>query len=443
MSVFKKKALAGIKEKEKQAKEHRILLVDDELDALETLAGMLSRRYDVATASNGAQALEMIRDDHPGNSFQLVISDQRMPGMTGVELLAKSMQVIPNAKRIILSGFADVEAVISSVNEARIYEFMLKPVEGDKLRLTVQRALEAWDLEQQNSRMVKELEAFNRTLQEKVAERTRTLRFRDEEILRAQNQLIVQQKMASLGTLTAGIAHEIKNPLNFINSFAELTQELLDDLKTHLDDDPNLHPELTEILNDLNFNAGAVKVHGRMADTIINNMLQLAQGNIGKRQPTDLNNLVREYTRLSYVGKRAADHGIEIHYDLAEDLPKAPTIAQGLGRVWLNLTNNAIEALTAGKKEVGEHFQPSLQVITRDTGDHIEVTIRDNGPGIPENIQGRIFDPFFTTKPTGTGNIGLGLSICYDIVVMQHLGEIKVSSEPNRFTAFTTSIPKT
>ena len=440
MGVFNKKALTALQARQATEKKYRILLVDDEPDALATLAAMLSKDYEVATAEDGYQALELIRAGHPGNTFHLIISDQRMPGLSGVELLAKTMNVIPKAKRIILSGFADVEAVIASVNEARIYEFMLKPVEGGKLLLTVQRALEAWDLEQQNSRMVRELEAFNRTLQEKVAERTRTLRFRDEEIIRTQNQLIVQQKMASLGTLTAGIAHEIKNPLNFINSFSELNRELLDDLRDQLDTDQRA--ALTEILDDLSFNAGAVQAHGRMADSIINNMLQLAQGNMGAKQDTDLNNLVQEYTKLSYLGKRAADAGIDITFDLAENLPLVPIIPQALGRVWLNLANNAIEALLTKKAALGNTFHPTLQVSTQDDGDRVNVIIRDNGPGIETANQERIFDPFYTTKPTGTGNIGLGLSICYDIVVMHHLGEISVSSELDSFTSFITALPK-
>ena len=443
MPVFQKKSLEKIRAKGKVAKKYGVLIVDDEPDSLMTIAHMLGPEYQVATASGGHEALALLREGHLGNRFQLIISDQRMPRMTGVEFLTKSMAVVPDAKRIILSAFADVDSVIAGVNEARIYEFLTKPIGSDKLRLTVQRSLEAYELEQKNVHMVDELKAFNRVLQEKVAERTRSLKFRDEEILRAQNQLIMQQKMASLGTLTAGIAHEIKNPLNFINNFSELSSDLLKDLVEHLGSGQiESDKELAELLKELEFNAHAIQGHGRLADGILNNMLQLAQGDTMEKQPTDLNALVKEYTNLTYLGKRAEQAEIALTVAFDETVGTISSVPQDLGRVWINLCNNALEALMIRKESAEDDYQPKLTLTTRGLAEHVEVRVRDNGTGIPEPARERIFDPFFTTKPTGEGNIGLGLSICYDIIALEHNGEIRIESEEDSFTEFIVTLPR-
>lgn len=445
MALFSKAKLKKIQAEETREKKYSVLLVDDEKDNLVTLSNTLKDEYNVLTAGDGQEALELLHNQKNPSKFQLIISDQRMPRLSGVDFLEKTLSLIPGAKRIILSGFADVEAVIAGVNHARIHEFILKPVDGHKLKLTVKRALEAWDLEQKNIRMMEELRQLNRGLEQKVAERTRDLEERNKEILRTQDQLIMQQKMASLGTLTAGIAHELKNPLNFVNNLAQLSEDLFKDLREKLDCLPEDHVdvEMKEIVQDLTFNVDAIHKHGHKADHIIASMMELSSKTSGERRPMDINELVDEFVHLAFLSKHGQDQ-LEIklvkNYDPAiENLEVVP---QNLSRVLVNLINNAVEALVVKKDVQKVDFEPSITVETRLGEKAVEISVHDNGHGVPEAHRDQIFHPFHTTRPPGGGHIGLGLSFCYDIVVQEHNGKIKVDSAEGEYTRFTVSLPR-
>jgi signal transduction histidine kinase len=255
----------------------------------------------------------------------------------------------------------------------------------------------------------------------------------------AQVQLIHAEKMASLGELTAGIAHEIQNPLNFVNNFSELSSELIEEAKEEMADGEV--EEVNGILEDLKNNLTKISHHGHRASGIVKSMLDHSRTSSGKKVETDINTLCEEYLRLAYHGMRAKDRSFnaEMETTFDDSLPKINVIPQDIGRVLLNLINNAFQALK--EKPLTGLQTPSgiVRVSTKNLGDKIEISVSDNGPGIPNNIKDKIFQPFFTTKPTGYGT-GLGLSLSYDII-KAHGGEISVGSEEGIGTTFEVSIP--
>ena len=291
--------------------------------------------------------------------------------------------------------------------------------------------------------------ARNAALEHLVAERMAALTQQADalqaalrELRATQQQLIQSEKMASLGELTAGIAHEIQNPLNFVNNFADVSQELVAELEaeqTHPTPDAALEAEL---LNDLRHNLHKINLHGQRAASIVRGMLQHSRASTGERQPTDVNALADEYLRLAYHGLRARDKTFNatLKTDFAALLPLVPAVPGDLGRVLLNLLTNAFYAVQKRQLATGPGYAPTVAVATRRDGDEVEVRIRDNGTGIPETVRTKIFQPFFTTKPTGEGT-GLGLSLAHDIVVQGHGGTLTVASQEGEFTEFVVRLP--
>lgn len=306
----------------------------------------------------------------------------------------------------------------------------------------------------ENSRLYSRVENYSRTLEQKVKARTQELEEKNQKLKATQAQIIAQEKLASLGALTAGIAHEIKNPLNFVNNFAELsvelTQELLEEIENQKDClNPEKREYIAEILNDLEQNAKKINEHGKRADNIVRGMLMHSKGQTGDRQLTDINALLAEAVSLAYHGMRAKDasFNITIKTDYDDHLGKVNIGSQNISRAFINVINNACYAaykkkmLQAKTGKEGEGFSPTLSVSTKDLGEGIEIRIRDNGEGIPQEALNNIFNPFFTTKPPGEGT-GLGLSITHDIIVQQHQGEIRVETEVGNSTEFIIILPK-
>jgi signal transduction histidine kinase/HAMP domain-containing protein len=267
------------------------------------------------------------------------------------------------------------------------------------------------------------------------------------ELKAAQTQLIQSEKMASLGQLTAGIAHEIKNPLNFVNNFSELTKELSVEVieeieKLNQSIDPKDAEYIIGIMRDIESNVKKINEHGKRADSIIRGMLLHSRGKSGEMQPSDLNALLSEYVALGYHGLRATDNtfNIKIETDYDPSVGKINVVPQDISRVFLNMINNACYSTVQKKAELKEAYFPILKVSTERTADKVIIRIRDNGKGISPAIVERIFNPFFTTKPAGSGT-GLGLSISYDIIVQEHHGEIKVESTEGEFAEFTITLP--
>src|SRR6516162_7384007 len=267
------------------------------------------------------------------------------------------------------------------------------------------------------------------------------------ELQTAQASLVHAQKMAALGQLTAGIAHEIKNPLNFVNNFAGLSVELLDELKEAARAvgalDPGKSAEIVETIGMLTGNMEKIVEHGRRADGIVRSMLQHSRGGSGDWQPTDLNALAEEALNLAYHGARAQDpnFNVTLERDLDLNLAAVDVVPQELTRVLLNLTCNGFYAANERSREGDGTYRPELKVTTRGFDGSVEVRVRDNGIGIPPENREKLFQPFFTTKPTGEGT-GLGLSISYEIVTLQHGGTITVDSEVGDFTEFTVRLPR-
>ncbi|SOD93321.1 sensor histidine kinase [Spirosoma fluviale] len=285
-------------------------------------------------------------------------------------------------------------------------------------------------------------------LEQQVEERTAQLKASLEDLRLTQDQLIQKEKMASLGELTAGIAHEIQNPLNFVNNFSEVSIELLDELKEGpLQKLPDSEKEYAdEVLSDLAQNLEKITHHGNRASSIVKGMLEHSRTANSDRRPTDLNALADEFMRLSYHGLRAKDKtfNCELVTQFSPNLPPATIVAQEIGRVLLNLFNNAFYAVSEKKKHldaVGQtDYKPMVSVSTKQVGDGLEIQVADNGTGIPEAVKTKIFQPFFTTKPTGSGT-GLGLSLSYDIVTKGHGGLLTVESDPAAGTVFKVILP--
>ena len=255
-----------------------------------------------------------------------------------------------------------------------------------------------------------------------------------------QTQLIQSEKMASLGELTAGIAHEIQNPLNFVNNFSDVNREMIDELKEELKNGDI--EEAIAIANDIQQNEEKINHHGKRADSIVKGMLEHSRVGTGEKQPTNLNALADEFLKLSYHGLRAKDKlfnaDIITHPD--PDLPKPNVAQQDIGRVLLNLFNNAFYAVNQRSKTDNADYKPAVEVTTSCKNDKIEIRVKDNGNGIPDAIKDKIMQPFFTTKPTGEGT-GLGLSLSYDIVIKGHGGTIDVNSREGEFSEFIITLP--
>jgi signal transduction histidine kinase len=260
------------------------------------------------------------------------------------------------------------------------------------------------------------------------------------ELKLTQAQLVQREKMASLGELTAGIAHEIQNPLNFVNNFSEVNNELLDEIQEYIDTGNTA--EVKAIISDVKENNIKITHHGKRADAIVKSMLEHSRTSTGERQLTDINALTDEYLRLSYHGMRAKDKSFNASLETQFDsgVEKINIVPQDLGRVLLNLFNNAFYSVHEKKKQQNGDFEPKVVVTTRKTNNSITVSVKDNGTGIPQNIIDKIHQPFFTTKPTGQGT-GLGLSLSYDIITKGHGGELKVESKEGEGAEFIVQLP--
>mgnify|MGYP001300113766 CR=1 FL=1 len=313
-------------------------------------------------------------------------------------------------------------------------------------RIDIRTGDELEGLSNQFNDMGARLQESYADLENKVEQRTAELRRSLDELRTAQDRLVQTEKLASLGQLTAGIAHEIKNPLNFVNNFSSLSTELIDELNEALKGasvDGKTREEIDELTGMLKSNLEKVVQHGKRADSIVKNMLLHSREGSGERRPADINAIVEESLNLAYHGARAEKPGFNI--TLKRDLdPAAGMIEvypQEITRVFLNLISNGFYAAAKRKEPAGKSFEPLLLAATKNLGNTVEIRIRDNGTGIPQEAKEKIFNPFFTTKPAGEGT-GLGLSMSHDIVVKQHGGKIDVQTEPGSFTEFIITLPR-
>ena len=349
------------------------------------------------------------------------------------------IQIINKDLYSTLSGWLDtgtVFAIIWMVAMLMITNRQKKALEKEKQKVKQ---------EEEQNKIMGQMKA---QLEVQVAERTAELTRQKEELEHAlldlrstQDQLIQAEKMASLGELTAGIAHEIQNPLNFINNFSEVNTELLDELNAEMK--KGNAEDAEAIAGDIKQNLEKIIYHGKRADGIVKGMLQHSRKSTGQKEPTDINALADEYLRLSYHGLRAKEKSFNASFktDFDTSIGNINVIPQDIGRVFLNLINNAFYAVSERKDQsAGKPYEPTVSIKTKKAGNRAEITVKDNGNGIPQNIVDKIFQPFFTTKPTGQGT-GLGLSLSYDIITKGHNGELKVQSKEGEGAEFIISLP--
>jgi signal transduction histidine kinase len=312
------------------------------------------------------------------------------------------------------------------------YQQLQKQIAEEKFakeRLAKEKEIERVELiEQQKIELEKTVEERNSQLKQSLTELKAT-----------QSQLIQSEKMASLGELTSGIAHEIQNPLNFVNNFSEVNKELLVEMGDEIDKG-NID-EVKAIAKDIIDNEEKIMLHGKRADSIVKGMLQHSRVSTGQKESTEINALADEYLRLSYHGMRAKDKSFNatLQTDFDATIGKINVVPQDIGRVFLNLFNNAFYAVMPPNPLKGEHYEPTVRVSTKRIDRMIFISVKDNGNGIPKNIVDKIFQPFFTTKPTGQGT-GLGLNLSYDIV-KAHGGEIKVDTKEGEGSEFVIQLP--
>ncbi|MDX1420218.1 MAG: ATP-binding protein [Rubricoccaceae bacterium] len=366
----------------------------------------------------------MVRREHEGMSFPFTLD---VPWMT-VRLPHPTVALAEGVIRV------EIDTGEETLVEAPRFSFVLErpPGEAGGRWLLVHFHFSVPDaLQDEGGTMDDLLWSRNRELERLVAERTA-------ELEAAQAQLVQQEKMASLGQLTAGIAHEIKNPLNFVNNFAALSRDLADELAAEADPE-----ERQAILADLKTNAAKIEEHGRRADAIVRQMMAHARSGGGEREAVEVNALVEEYVGLAYHGMRARHPGsnVTLVKDLADDAGEVRLVVQEIGRVLINLLDNAFDATRERAAAEGSAYAPTVRVSTRRRADGVEVRIEDNGTGMPAAVRERVFEPFFTTKPTGDGT-GLGLSMSYDIVVHGHRGTLTVESAEGEGTAFRMTLPE-
>jgi signal transduction histidine kinase len=313
-------------------------------------------------------------------------------------------------------------------------------------RISIRTGDELEGLADQFNDMGARLQESYTDLENKVEQRTAELRQSLNDLRTAQNRLIQTEKLASLGQLTAGIAHEIKNPLNFVNNFSAVSTELIDELNEALQSaalDGKTKQEVEELTGMLRGNLEKVVQHGRRADSIVRNMLLHSREGSGEHRAVDINAVVEESLNLAYHGARAERPAFNVTLERAFD-PAAGMVdiyPQEITRVFLNLISNGFYAAAKRKESEGDGFAPTLSATTKDLGGSVEIRIRDNGTGIPPEVKERMFNPFFTTKPAGEGT-GLGLSMSHDIIVKQHGGTIDVNTEPGVFTEFIVTLPR-
>lgn len=428
-----------------------LLIIDDSESNRDILSRQLHRAgHTVFAAQNGKMAMQMLR----ARKFDLILLGVIMSEMSGLQVLEqlKAQPGWAGIPVIMLSTVDDMENVLRCM-EMGADDYLPKPFNPILLRARIETCLQRKRLLDQERTYVEQL----RLDQEKQAELLKEVASANwelaetmERLKSTQEQLIIQEKLASLGALTAGIAHEIKNPLNFVNNFAALSRELAGELREEiLRHNGKIEGEaltyIEELLHDLQQNADKIHEHGRRADSIVRSMLLHSHGQGGQWQKTDLNNLLAEYIQLAFHGMRANEpaFNLTIETDFDRSVGQIDVVPQDLGRVFLNLLNNACYAVHQ-KTKLDAGFSPVLSVRTRrdagGSGERVEVRIRDNGPGIPPAVREKIFNPFFTTKPPGEGT-GLGLSISYEIIVQEHKGEIRVETQAGEYTEFIVTLP--
>ncbi len=386
----------------------RLLLVDDSAGNRNILRGYLDRQgYDVTVCDDGQKCLQLL----DAGDFALVLLDVVLPVLDGFQVLTqiKADPALRATPVILISALDESTSAVRCI-QMGADDYLVKPFDPVLLIARIEASIEKQRLREEEKRRADELEQVLSQLRQ------------------TQDRMVVQEKLASLGALTAGIAHEIKNPLNFVTNFAKASRELITEVRAHVAGGTGSESVLA-LLGQLEQYILKIDEHGGRANRIVRGMLMHSRGKAGEREPVDLNSLLGDCVSLAYHGLRAQDRAFNVRIvtDLNPDVGTISAVPQDLSRVFLNIINNACYAAYERRRKVGEGFDPVVNIFSRGLGSSVEVRVCDNGPGIPEELLPKIFNPFFTTKPAGAGT-GLGLSISHDIVVHGHSGTIRAVS---------------
>ncbi len=399
----------------------RVLLVDDSAGNRDILRRYLERQgYDVTISDDGQKCLQLLSE----GDFALVLLDVILPGLDGFQVLTriKTDPALRSTPVILISDLDESSRAVRCI-QMGADDYLVKPFDPVLLRARIEASIEKKRLRDEEKRRADELEqALNQLRQ-------------------TQDRMVVQEKLASLGALTAGIAHEIKNPLNFVTNFATASRELVTEIREHLAAGGGL-ASVSELLDQLEQYVAKINEHGIRANRIVRGMLMHSRGKAGERESVDLNSLLTDCVGLAYHGLRAQDRAfnVRIGTDLNPDVGSISAVPQDLSRVFLNIINNACYAAYERREKDGPNFDPMVNILSRALGSNVEVRVSNNGSGISEELLPKIFNPFFTTKPAGAGT-GLGLSISQDIVVRGHGGTIRAESHAER-TEFIVVLPR-
>jgi two-component system NtrC family sensor kinase len=399
----------------------KLLVVDDSADNRDILRRHLERQgYGVTTAGDGKSGLVLLET----GAFELVLLDVLMPVMDGFEVL-KQMKSSPTLREtpvVMISALDESNSVVRCI-QMGAEDYLMKPFDPVLLSARIGASLDKKRLRDEERRRAEELQQLL------------------DQLRRTQDQLLVQENLASLGALTAGIAHEIRNPLNFINNFASASKELVAEIRELLPD-PDVR-NVTPLFAQLEQCVEKIEEHGKRADRIVRGMLMHSRGKSGDPETVDLENLLSDAVNLAYHALRSQDRrfNLRIQKNFDAETGAIRAVPQDISRVFLNILNNAFYAVWERKKMEGDAFQPEVVIATRNLGDSVEIRVRDNGPGIPPEVLVKIFNPFFTTKPAGAGT-GLGLSLSHEIVVRGHNGTIRAESDHCMSTEFIVTLPR-
>lgn len=354
------------------------------------------------------------------------------PDATKEEVIGKTSERL-DINSFLCIPLRDKEEIIGALSVSSKNKYAFESGEQELFKIVVSQIEDAIS----NARLAEERQNLIGQLEENL-----------EKIKSIQKELITQEKLASLGTLTAGIAHEIKNPLNFVNNFSEIALELTEELNEALDKEKDniseeTYLDITDIIENLQSNSKKINEHGKRADRIVHTMLQHSRDKKGDKQLTDINTLLDDDINLAYHGMRAQDDtfNVSINKDFDTSIEKLSIVPQDISRVLLNILTNAFYETSKKYKMRGSDYSPEVRISSNNLENEVEIRIKDNADGIPVEVQDKLFTPFFTTKPSGEGT-GLGLSISYDIIVQEHGGTLSFETEEGKFTEFKITLPK-
>jgi len=409
MEFFSEEKFGQYKIPESTPKQHTILLVDDEEENLRFLTELFEKDYNLITAKDGKEALEVIQDDPNPERIHLIISDQRMPNMTGVEFLNRTITILPYTIRMILTGFTDIDAIISSINEGQVYKFITKPTEPNDIVITVKRALEVYDLEI---------------------------------IRRQQAQLVHSEKMAGLATIVSGVAHELNNPNNVVSTGIDNLKGYLEEFKKEFfnllkEENEEIQTFFKEKLDPVyqvmeRIQRGSLKIN-----TIVKGLRTFSR--LDEEEFKEVN--IVDSLKSALVFARA---NYQNQVEFIEDFQYRPELKcwpADLNQVFMNIMNNACQAIVYQQKQVGINRSGELKISTSKREDNLEICFQDNGCGMSKEVQDKMFEPFFTIREVGSGT-GLGLAIVFGIME-KHKGKIEVHSTEGQGTSVILLLPLT